>query len=106
MTQVKITTTQKVNIVATFEDMDGIAVDVVGTPVWASSNPAIATVSPATDGLSCDVLSVAPGTAQITVTAEGDPTPGVDPVSGEQDVIVVADEATQVVLAVGTPGPK
>jgi hypothetical protein len=106
MTAVQINTLQKVNIAAAFLDAAGVATPIVGVPVWASSDTAIATVSPAADGLSCDVISVAPGTVQITVTAEGDPKPGVDTITGEQDVIVVADEATQVVLTPGTPVNK
>jgi hypothetical protein len=40
-------------------------------PVWASSDPAVATVAVHEDGLLCDVLPVAAGTSDITVTADG-----------------------------------
>lgn len=106
MTAVQITTLQKVNISAAFEDSAGIVVPIVGTPVWATSDATIATIAPSADGSNADVISVAPGTVQITVTAEGDATPGKDTITAEQDVIVVADEATQVILTVSAPTSK
>jgi hypothetical protein len=106
MTTVKLTTVQQVSIAAVFEASNGQPVNVVGTPVWASADPNIATVTPAADGLSAVVASVGPGSTTVTVTGEGDPTPGVDTVTGSVGVEVVAAEATQVVLNVGTPTDK
>ena len=102
----KLTTAQQTTVTAKFEDADGIVVPVQGTPVWSVDNTSIATVEPATDGMSAVIKGVAPGMAKVTVTAEGDPTAGVDTVVGEVDVTVVADEATQVVLEFGTPVAK
>jgi uncharacterized protein YjdB len=42
---------------------------VEGVPVWSSSNPAVLTVTPAADGLTAVVTSVAPGEAEVTLTA-------------------------------------
>lgn len=94
-----------VAVTAVFEDASGTPRKVVGTPAWDSSDTSIATVTPATDGLSASIVGVAPGTATITVTAEGDPTPGNDTITGEIDVTIVETEATQVVLTLGTPTP-
>ena len=42
-----------------------------GVPAWASSNPAVATVEPAQDGLSAVVKAADElGTTQISVTAD------------------------------------
>lgn len=92
-------------VTAVFEDASGAPRKVVGTPAWASSDTSIATVTPAADGLSASIVGVAPGTATITVKAEGDPTPGNDTIEGEIDVTVIETEATQVVLTLGTPTP-
>jgi hypothetical protein len=102
----QITTAQQATVTAQFEDAAGVVVPVQGIPAWTVDNPAIATVAAAADGMSAVIAGVAAGAAVVTVTAEGDPTPGVDTITGEVDVIVVADEATQVVLTFGTPVPK
>lgn len=106
--KVQITTAQKVNIQAAFQDAGGVSQPLPPgqIPVWASSDLNIATVSPSADGLNCDVISVGPGLATISVTAEGDPSPGVDTIKGSQDITVVADEDTQVVLTTGAPIAK
>ena len=77
----------------TYQDKAGSNVPVVGAPTWAVDNSAIATVVPAADGLSAVVTGVAVGTATVTVTAEGDATPGVDTITLTGTVNVV-DEAT------------
>jgi hypothetical protein len=79
--------------------------DLASPPVWKSSDPTIAVVVPSADGSNANVIPATPpkgGTVQINYSAEGDPTPGKDTITGEQDVIVVLDEATQVQLQ---PGP-
>ena len=102
-----------INIKAVFQDSQNppnivpIA-DLASPPAWASSDPTIATVIPSADGSNCNVVPAAPpkaGTVQITMTAEGANPAGSDTISGEQDVIVVLEEATQVALTPGTPTP-
>lgn len=100
-----------INIKAQFADPDGAPLpvsDLASPPVWSSSDPTIATVIPSADGSNANVIPATPskpGTVQIVITAEGDPTPGKDTITGEQDVIVQSDEATQVALTPGTPTP-
>jgi hypothetical protein len=77
-----------------YDDKAGAVAPIVGVPTWAVDNPAIATVTPAADGMSAEVTAVAVGTANITVTAEGDPTPGVDTITLTGTVNVV-DEAAE-----------
>jgi len=82
--------------------------DLASPPVWKSSDETIATIVPSPDGSNANVVPATPpkaGTVQITVTAEGDATPGKDTITGEQDVIVTLEEATQVALTPGTPTP-
>lgn len=37
-------------------------------PTWATDDPTIVTGTPAVDGLSADIVAVAPGTANVTIT--------------------------------------
>lgn len=110
MDSVRINTLQKVNVKALFEDSQVPPVVVPlapgNIPTWKSSDENVAAVSPAPDGMSADVLSVGVGSAIITVSGEGDPTPGQDTVVGQFGVEVIPDEATQVVFEIGQPTNK
>lgn len=99
---VNISSVQEIPIFANPQRADGSTATLVGTPAWTSSDTTIATVSPATDGLSAVIIAQAPGTCTVTVSGEGDPTPGVDPVSNTVSVTVVNAEATQIALTAGT----
>ena len=101
MLKVKLTTEQQVQLSAVFETAKGNPVAIVGNPVWASSDATVATVDQT--GL---VVSVAPGSATITVTGEGDPTAGVDTVTSSAIIEVVNPEAAQAVITAGTPALK
>jgi hypothetical protein len=59
-----------------FVDAKGFDAIVDGPPRWESDNPAVATVTPAEDGMSCVVTAVAPGACGVWVIA--------DPVMGEE----------------------
>lgn len=43
-----------------------------GPPQWTTSNPAVATIAPTSDGLSATVSGVAPGTTQLGVRGDAD----------------------------------
>lgn len=69
-------------------------------PVWATSNPAILTVTPAADGFSATVVAVSVGTSQVSATgtnADGTTAVGLD------DVTVVASDAVTAGMTAGTP---
>jgi len=91
-------------------DSAGVAAPLFGVPVWASSDETVLTVTVAADGMSASVQTVAPGLARISVTAEGDPTPGVDVLTGvSEDVTVTlgpSHEAKVLTLALGAPADK
>lgn len=101
----KITTLQQVTVQALFKNGAGV-VPINGVPTWVSADTNIATVTPADDGLSAVIVSVAPGMTTVTVSGEGDPTPGVDTQVNMVDVTVVNPEATELDLVVGTPTDK
>ena len=84
-------------------DKEGVTAKVYGVPLWASDNEAIATVTPAADGMSAVVKPVSVGTANVSVTLEGDPTAGVDTVKTSAVVNVVTPEASQASISFGEP---
>lgn len=52
------------------DEQDGVLVE-GDVPVWASSNPSVASVTPAADGLSAEIQTAnLNGTAQINVSAK------------------------------------
>jgi len=72
-------------------------------PVWSASDPTILTVVPAADGMSAVVSAMGKlGAAQVNVTADGDPTPGVNTITGTVDVQVVGGKAVSLHFTVGT----
>lgn len=84
-------------------DKEGVTAKVYGVPVWASDDEKVATVVPAADGMSAVVKPVADGNCNISVTLEGDPTPGKDTITAEAPVSVVDPEATQASIGFGEP---
>ena len=61
---------QKVTL-AIIKTKSGIDADLVGTPTWTTSNDAIASVTPAADGLTCEVAAKSTGSATVTASAQG-----------------------------------
>lgn len=69
------------------------------TPVWASANTQILTVTAAADGMSATIVTVGPtGTDNVTVT---DGT-----LTGILEVTVIAGAVTQITVVPGTPVPN
>ena len=81
-----------------------------GVPVWASSDETVLLVTPAVDGMSAVVDTVAPGTARITVTADADLGAGVKTLTGVSEDIVVElgtlGMASTMTLSLGEPAVK
>lgn len=61
---------QRFNLTAMRTDPHGDPIRFVQVPHWTSSDPTVATVLPAPDGLSADVFAVASGTTNITAVAD------------------------------------
>ncbi len=84
-------------------DAKGNPAPVQGAPVWASSAPTVAAVTPSADGLSANIVAGATGTAQISVSADADLGDGVTTITGVLDVTVVGGQATSIGIVAGTP---
>ena len=81
------------------KDKFGNDASVDGAPVWASTNPDIATVTPSADGLSCTLVSSGRmGTAEVTVDLDADLGEGVRSLTGSALVDVVSGEVSAVAL--------
>lgn len=71
-------------------------------PVWAVSPADALVLSPAADGMTCEITggSGAPGDFALTATAEGDPTPGVDTLVATIAGVLAQPEDTQGTISV------
>ena len=102
-----LTDEQKVSLSVGFFTKAGNPANVDGTPTWASSDPAIVTVTPSEDGRSAVATTVGPlGTAQVTVSADADLGEGVKLVTGVLDIEVRPAEAVSAGIVAGTPELK
>lgn len=94
----------------TITDSQGRPAAVDGVPQWAVSDPTVLNVTPAPDGMSAIVDTVAPGTARVTVTADADLGAGVQTLTGVSEDINVtlgpSHVATTMVLSLGVPAAK
>jgi hypothetical protein len=99
-----LTTTQKANYRAEFLDRKDHVTVVQGAPVWTVSNPAAVELVPSNDGLSCDVIAVAPASEfQISVTGDADFGDGVEPVVLSDSIRVDPGRAVGGRLVAGAP---
>lgn len=85
------------NAVLSITDAHDRPAPVEGAPVWASSDETVLTVVVAVDGMSGDIMTVAPGTARITVTADADLGSGVETITGvSEDIVVTSGNVAKV----------
>jgi hypothetical protein len=84
----------------TLTDSKGNPTSPASPPVWSeSSNGTLLSLSVGADGTTATIVPVGPlGSAQVNVTVEGDPTPGVDTHTGSLAVTIVAGEVASVVV--------
>jgi hypothetical protein len=75
----------------------------VQNPVWKSSDESVAVVVADADGLSAVVVAKAPGTAQISITADADMSEGVSEITGTLDVKVVPSQAVGFTINTAAP---
>lgn len=98
------------NVALTITDKGGKPAKVDGVPVWASSDATVLAVTPAADGMSAVVDTVAVGTARVSVKADADMGAGVMEITGvSEDVNVTlgtAHQASMMVLSLGSPVDK
>jgi hypothetical protein len=99
-----ITDSQEFKVEIQAVDKAGNPGTLASVPVWSVSDPTILTVVPAADGMSAVVSAVGKlGAAQVNVTGEGDPTPGVNTITGTLAVQVGGGKAVSLKLTAGTP---
>ena len=88
----------------------GQPASVDGVPVWASSNDTVLAVNVAADGMSASVVTVAPGTARISVSADADLGAGTQTITGVSEDINVtlgaSNTASVMTLTLGAAAPK
>jgi len=104
MAQLQLTDSQDCPLTVVIKDKKGNPAQ-VQSPTWASSDTAVATVTPDTaDPLKAVVSAVGPtGTAEISFDADADLGAGVLPIIGTLSVVVLAGPATVVEITAGTP---
>lgn len=99
-----LTDTQKATLTLDPRTAKGAPARLDGVPQWSSSNPAVATIEPAADGLSAVVRATATGTTQINVVADADLDANeVRELTGVLDVEVKASEAVTLGISAGAP---
>ena len=99
-----LTDIQQVTLAITVVDARGNPAALDGAPVWTSSDAALLTVVPSTDGLSCVCTAVGPlGAAQVTVTGDALIGDGVRELFGVLDIDIVASEALNITIVPGVP---
>jgi len=103
ITMLILTNSQQVDLAIKPLDKRGKPAQVDGVPVWACSDPLLATVEPSEDGLSCVVKALDNGSAQISVSADADLGEGVRALTGTLDLEIVSGEAASLSIIAGTP---
>lgn len=68
-------------------------------PAWTIDNPAVATLTPSADGLSCLLVASLPGVANLTVSA----TASGQAFAGTLPVQVTVGDAAAISISLGTP---
>lgn len=99
-----LTTVQKCTLTLAPVDAKGNPAALDGVPQWTTSDAAVASITPAADGLSAVVTALSLGTAQIGVVADADLDSGeTRELTGTLDVEVKAAEAVTLGISTGTP---
>lgn len=77
-------------------DAKGNDAKVDGVPSWALTDPSLADLKVAADGLSCEVIPLgAPGICKLQVVGDADLSAEVKEIFGEADIEFVAAEAVR-----------
>lgn len=96
--------TQRVSISVSPLDAKENPAKIDGAPSWTVVGPAIVTLAPSDDGLTCVATTTgALGTTQIAVSADADVGEGVQIISGLLDVEVVGGIAVNLSVTAGVP---
>lgn len=97
--------TTPISLVFKAPNGDVVQPEASNIPTWSIDQTALGTLTPSNDGLTANLTALAVGKVTITVNAEGDPTPGVDPIVGIGSVDIV-EEASSLELVFGAPATE
>jgi hypothetical protein len=104
ITMIILTDTQEVDLAIAPKDRKRKPAQVEGIPVWSTSDPLICSITPAADGLSCNVKATDNlGDVQISVVADADLGEGVENITGIEQISVVAGKAVTMGISAGIP---
>lgn len=85
-------------------DAKGNAAKVDGVPAWSVTDPSLATLAVADDGLSAVLSPVGPlGAFKVQVSADADLGPDAKSIVGELDVEIIGGDAVSIQLKAGDP---
>lgn len=101
----KISVLSQVDATIAYVDARGNPATVDGAPVWGTDRPDLVSLSETLDGMSCTMVPLAVGTAQITVTADADLGDGVRELVTLGTLEIIAAEAVAGVITFGEPVP-
>lgn len=102
---VTITSDEKILITLAPLTAAGNPASVDGVPTWQVVN-GDATLAPATDGMSCYLISGSVGNSVVTVEADADLGEGFRSITDTIDLAVVSAEASSLGLIAGVAEPK
>lgn len=98
---------QKLPLSIAIEDAQGNSAQVDGAPVWSLSDPALATLEVAADGMSAVLIpGDSIGSFTVQVNADADLGSGVKSILGELGIDLLSGEAAVIKLSAGEPQDK
>lgn len=93
---------QKLPISISIQDSRGNPARVDGIPAWSVSNPDLASVEAAADGMSALITPIGPlGSFQAKIEADADLGSGITPLIGALDCEIVAGDASIINMVAG-----
>lgn len=102
-----LTDIQKVTVAVQPKSAAGNIALVDGKPVWTVSDDTIITLEVSEDGFSVEAITTGKlGSAQIAINLDSDLGEGVKDLTGILDVTVIASDAVNVEINVGTPSDR
>lgn len=107
VTKMNLKVTEQVKLNVVFKDAKGNVAPVEGIPTWSATAPALVSLVPAEDGMSCIVKPAGTiGDLQVQVLADADMGEGVKEIMGFMDFTLLAGEAAVVELTAEAPVPQ
>jgi|KBSMisStandDraft_5_1062788.scaffolds.fasta_scaffold00346_30 hypothetical protein len=100
-----LTVNWSIPLTATFLDAAANPAPLASQVVWVSSDNTVVSVLPDASGYGCTALALSQGTAQVTVTADVDPSSTASPITQFTDFVVVPSMPVKVNIGVGAATP-